>query len=190
MSRWKRLLGMSLMLAVVGLASLAPAQEPAEAQTPAQNPPQTADAPTASQPTQDADLAAEVQQLQAEVDQLKAQLAHLNSVVEQMEAEHPEPQKVAATTRTKRTPAGTAKKAPASPITPIAAEADEKTPMTVLVFQDGHRTEARNYAIVGQTLWIYTEDDSKKVPLSELDVSATKNANSDRGIVFQVPPAK
>jgi hypothetical protein len=62
--------------------------------------------------------------------------------------------------------------------------------MTVLVFQDGHRTEARNYAIVGQTLWIYTEQDSKKVPLADLDVNATKNANSDRGIVFQMPNTK
>jgi hypothetical protein len=43
---------------------------------------------------------------------------------------------------------------------------------------------------VGQTLWIYTEQDSKKVPLAELDVAATKNANSDRGIVFQVPNTK
>jgi TolA-binding protein len=181
---------MSLIWAVVALASLAPAQEPAEAPTPAQTPPQTADTPTVSQPTQDADLAAEVQQLQAEVDQLKAQLAHLNSVVEQMQAERPEPQRVAATTRTKRTPAAITKKAPAPSATPITAEGDEKTPLTVLVFQDGHRTEARNYAIVGQTLWIYTEDDSKKVPLSELDVTATKNANSDRGIVFQIPPTR
>jgi len=54
----------------------------------------------------------------------------------------------------------------------------------------GHRTEARNYAIVGQTLWIYTEQDSRKVPLADLDVAATKNANSDRGIIFQVPPTK
>jgi hypothetical protein len=62
--------------------------------------------------------------------------------------------------------------------------------MTVLVFHDGRRTEARNYAIVGQTLWIYTEQDSKKVPLADLDVNATKTANSDRGIVFQVPNTK
>ena len=60
----------------------------------------------------------------------------------------------------------------------------------MLVFRDGHRTEARNYAIVGQTLWIYTDQDSKKVPLADLDVSATKEANSDRGVVFQVPPAR
>jgi hypothetical protein len=62
--------------------------------------------------------------------------------------------------------------------------------MTVLVFHDGHRTEARNYAIVGQTLWIYTQDESQKVPLSELDVAATKNANSDRGIIFQMPASR
>ena len=61
---------------------------------------------------------------------------------------------------------------------------------TVLVFRDGHKTEAVNYAIVGQTLWIYTETDSKKMPLADLDVAATKSANSDRGVTFQVPPTK
>jgi TolA-binding protein len=174
------------MVALVGVASLALAQDQAETQTPAP----AAETPAAVQPAQDADLAAQVQQLQAEVDQLKTQLARLNSVVEQMQSERSAPEKVAATTRTKRTPTAALKKAPAAPATPVAPEAEEKTPLTVLVFQDGHRTEARNYAIVGQTLWIYTEEDSRKVPLSELDVTATKNANSDRGIVFQVPPAK
>ena len=52
--------------------------------------------------------------------------------------------------------------------TPAAPVAETDAPMTVLVFQDGHRTEARNYAIVGQTLWIYTEQDSKKVPFFPL----------------------
>jgi len=29
---------------------------------------------------------------------------------------------------------------------------EENTP-TILVFRDGHRSEVRNYAIVGKTLW-------------------------------------
>jgi hypothetical protein len=79
----------------------------------------------------------------------------------------------------------------ANPTPPVAAAVPEETaPTTVLVFHDGHRTEARNYAIVGQTLWIYTQDESQKVPLSDLDVAATKNANSDRGIIFQMPAAR
>jgi hypothetical protein len=97
-----------------------------------------------------------------------------------------------------RPPAKTAKKGAraSAPIrvveeTPTPApEVDEKVTKTVLVFRDGHKTEAVNYAIVGQTLWIYTEQDSKKVPLADLDVAATKSANSDRGVTFQVPPAK
>jgi hypothetical protein len=186
MAWWNQVLGRSMIVALVGVGSLALAQEQSE--TPP--PPQAADTTAPTQPPQDVELAGQVQQLQAEVDQLKAQLARLNAVVEQMQSEHSEPQKVVAATRTKRTPTGAAKKTPAPSATPVAAEAEEKTPLTVLVFQDGHRTEARNYAIVGQTLWIYTEDDSRKVPLSELDVTATKNANSDRGIVFQVPPTK
>ena len=133
-----------------------------------------------------------MQQLRSEVDQLQQQVTRLNSVVEQLQGAHSEPEKVVAAPRGKKTPPATAKKttvaiAPARTGTP---ETEERTPLTVLVFQDGHRIEARNYAIVGQTLWIYTEQDSKKVPLAELDVNATKSANSDRGIVFQVPQTK
>jgi TolA-binding protein len=185
MARLHRLFGVFMILAALGIASVARAQEPAEPPAPAQ----AADAP-AVQPAPDADLAAEVQQLRAEVDQLKGQMAQLNSVIEQLQAGQAAPAKTVASTRTKRTPPTAVKKAPVPPTSSVAPETDEKTPSTVLVFQDGRRIEARNYAIVGQTLWVYTEDDSKKMPLSELDVAATKNANSDRGIVFQLPPPK
>jgi hypothetical protein len=123
---------------------------------------------------------------------MKDQLARLNSMLEQMQSQRTTPEKAPAPTKAKGKPSATAKKAVTAspaPAIPVAA-ADETTPLTVLVFHDGHRTEARNYAIVGQTLWIYTQDDSRKVPLSDLDVAATKNANSDRGIIFQVPNTK
>ncbi|MGC2195475.1 MAG: hypothetical protein WA628_12430 [Terriglobales bacterium] len=192
MARWYRLFVMFMMLAGIGIAPAALAQEPADPTAPAAAA-QAAEAPAAIQPAPDADLAAEVQQLRADVDQLKGQLAQLNSVIEQLQASQsapaPAPTKVVPAARGKRTPPAAAKKAPAPAAPPVAPETD--APTTVLVFQDGHRMEARNYAIVGQTLWIYTEDDNpKKMPLSELDVAATKNANSDRGVVFQVPPAK
>jgi TolA-binding protein len=186
MARWYRLFGTMMTVAGIGIASAAYAQEPADPPAAAQA--QAAEAPAAIQPAQDADLAAEVQQLRAELDQLKGQVAQLNSVIEQLQASQSASTKVVPATRSKRTAPAAGKKASAPATPPVALETD--APLTVLVFQDGHRTEARNYAIVGQTLWIYTEDDSKKMPLSELDVTATKNANSDRGIVFQLPPAK
>jgi len=57
----------------------------------------------------------------------------------------------------------------------------------VLVFRDKHTQEVQNYAIVGGTLWIFTEQRSTKLPLSWLDIEATSKANQDRGADFQLP---
>jgi TolA-binding protein len=178
-----------LLAAVLGITSLTFAQQPADGQ----QAPASQEAPAATPAPADSDLVNQVQQLQAEVDQLKAQIAQLNAIVERLQSDQPTPP--AAPTAEKPSPKkGATKKASSSPASkpsslPVAPVAEELAPTTVLVFHDGHRTEARNYAIVGQTLWIYTQDESQKVPLSELDVPATKNANSDRGIIFQMPPS-
>ena len=58
---------------------------------------------------------------------------------------------------------------------------------TQLVFRDKHTEEIKNYAIVGQTLWVFTEERAKKIMLAELDLPATKKANDDRGVEFQIP---
>jgi hypothetical protein len=58
---------------------------------------------------------------------------------------------------------------------------------TQLVFRDKHTEEIKNYAIVGQTLWIFTEQRAKKITLAELDLPATQKANEDRGVDFQIP---
>ncbi|PYX08844.1 MAG: hypothetical protein DMG88_09100 [Acidobacteria bacterium] len=58
---------------------------------------------------------------------------------------------------------------------------------TVLVFRDKHKQEVENYAIVGQTLWIFSEQRATKSPLSSLDVDATSRANDERGLEFRVP---
>jgi hypothetical protein len=191
MWRFYRLLAILVFVAGVGSMSGMRAQEPAESPAP---PPQQATDTPAVQQAPDPDLVTEVQQLRAEMDQLKSQMAQVNSILEQLQANQAATAKVTTPSRTKRTAPATSKKttspaaAPNAP--PVAVEPDEATPTTVLVFHDGRRIEARNYAIVGQSLWIYTADDSKKVPLADLDVAATKTANSDRGVVFQLPPTK
>jgi hypothetical protein len=58
---------------------------------------------------------------------------------------------------------------------------------TILVFRDGHRSEIQNYAIVGQTLWVFTESRAKKIPISDLDKEATRNLNEDRGVEIRLP---
>jgi len=181
-----RLLGILVMASVVSLGCMAQSQDATAPQT-AQSAP---DAQASVQAAQDPDTANQIQQLQAAIDQLQQQVSRLTSAVEELQADRTESVKPAAAPKGKGKPTIPPKKVSSAAPTPAAAAAETDAPMTVLVFQDGHRTEARNYAIVGQTLWIYTEQDSMKVPLADLDVNATKTANSDRGITFQVPNTK
>lgn len=58
---------------------------------------------------------------------------------------------------------------------------------TVLVFRDKHIQEVENYAIVGETLWLFNEKRATKLPLAELDLPATAKLNEERGIEFRVP---
>jgi len=69
---------------------------------------------------------------------------------------------------------------------PAERKSDPATP-TLLVFRDKHTQEVQNYAIVGQTLWIFGEQRATKLPLSSLDINATAKANEERGLEFQVP---
>ncbi len=60
---------------------------------------------------------------------------------------------------------------------------------TVLVYRDGHTETVENYAIAGSTLWVFDQNHAKKVPLSDLNLPATKRDNEDRGGEFVVPNA-
>jgi hypothetical protein len=60
---------------------------------------------------------------------------------------------------------------------------------TVLIFRDGHQQEVSNYAIMGQTVYVF-DNRIQKIALGDLDVSATVKANDDRGIEFLLPEAK
>ena len=76
------------------------------------------------------------------------------------------------------------------PATPSSAAAPETMlPPTVLVYRDQHKEEVSNYAIVGQTLWSFSAQRTKKIPLADLDMAATQKANDDRGLTFNVPAA-
>jgi len=69
------------------------------------------------------------------------------------------------------------------------SQADAVVPATVLVFRDQHREEVSNYAIVGQTLWSFASQRTKKISLADLDLAATEKANDERGVTFRVPGA-
>jgi hypothetical protein len=78
---------------------------------------------------------------------------------------------------------------PAAPPRPRPQQTSEAVPATVLVFNDQHKQEVQNYAIVGQTLFNFAPQHTEKIPLSNLDIPATTKANDERGVDFHVPVA-
>jgi hypothetical protein len=75
----------------------------------------------------------------------------------------------------------------AVPPKPQTESKSEPSSPTLLVFRDRHTQEVQNYAIVGETLWIFSQQRATKLPLSWLDIDATAKANDERGVQFQVP---
>lgn len=69
--------------------------------------------------------------------------------------------------------------------TPPAVEPAPAT--TILVYRDGQQAEVQNYAIAGQTLWVFSGQTTRKVPLSDLDLAATARVNEERGVDFSPP---
>jgi hypothetical protein len=74
----------------------------------------------------------------------------------------------------------------------IRAQAPSELPPAVLVFRDGHQEEVAKYTIVGTTLSIKTDYWStgswtRKIPIAELNLAATLQANQGRGAKFSLP---
>lgn len=70
------------------------------------------------------------------------------------------------------------------------SSAKEPAVATIFVFTDGHRISAKSYAIAGQTLWIFSEQNAHKYQLSDLDAGATEQANAANGVEFHLPATK
>ncbi len=82
--------------------------------------------------------------------------------------------------------------APAAPPEPPAPAPVDVKPgdPTVLVFRNGHQQEVTNYAIMGDSLYVFDQA-RKKIALADLDIPATVKANDDRGVEFNLPsPAR
>jgi hypothetical protein len=72
---------------------------------------------------------------------------------------------------------------------PAAVHDAKPNEPSVLVFRDGHRQEVSNYAIMGQTVYVFDKG-ARKIALADLDVAATVKANDDRGLEFNIPQQK
>src|SRR5262249_15619713 len=59
--------------------------------------------------------------------------------------------------------------------------------LTVFVFRDGHGISTENYAIAGETLWVFNERVAKKYPMSELDRATTERVNGENGVDIRLP---
>ncbi len=79
---------------------------------------------------------------------------------------------------------------PPEPPAPPPADVKPGDP-TVLVFRNGKQQEVTNYAIMGDSLYVFDQA-RKKIALADLDIPATVKANDDRGVEFNLPasPAK
>lgn len=84
--------------------------------------------------------------------------------------------------------AANAEPALAGPSRAARSEAEDDAPRTLLIFKDGRQLEVSNYAIMGSTLYLFAGD-HRKISLVDLDLSATRKVNDERGIEFRIPDA-
>jgi hypothetical protein len=74
------------------------------------------------------------------------------------------------------------------PAAPESAPSLETTLLpTILVFRDGRRIEIQDYAIADQMLWIFMERSSTRIPITDLDLEATRDVNAAAGVRFPLP---
>ena len=64
---------------------------------------------------------------------------------------------------------------------------EDDSPTAVFIFKDGRKIETRNFAIMGTTLYDFSSNSLKKVPLADLNKEATLKENDDRGIQIKLP---
>lgn len=76
---------------------------------------------------------------------------------------------------------------PAQPATHGTSSQQQKFPATVFIYQDGREMEARDYAIFGTTLWVFKGETSRKFPLSDFNLEASRQVNEEHGVEFPLP---
>jgi hypothetical protein len=70
-----------------------------------------------------------------------------------------------------------------APDAPVSAQ-----PATTLVFEDGRPSlQVHNYALIGNTLYALDGDTRQEIPLSQLNLPATVEANRKAGVDFSPP---
>ncbi len=70
------------------------------------------------------------------------------------------------------------------------APVEQERAAAVLVYRDGHQAEVRDYAVVGQTLWVFAGETTRRVSLADVNLEATNRLNDARGIDFALPNSR
>lgn len=69
---------------------------------------------------------------------------------------------------------------------PAASEAPQTPPAPpiVLVLRDGQQVKTDNYAVMNNTLWDFSKQPARRIPLSSINVSASEKASEANGAEF------
>lgn len=65
-----------------------------------------------------------------------------------------------------------------------ASRAGQKFPTTVFVYRDGREMEVRDYAIFGNSLWVFHDQTVRKFPLADFNLEASRQINEEHGVEF------
>ena len=129
---------------------------------------------------------AQQQQLNAEIGSLDQQMQELRDENDSLRNYIAERNAPAPATPDRSIPPSVA--APLQPQSSAQPEPQPKpSPSAVLVYKDGRTVEAPNYAIVDGTVWVLSGQRATKIPLSEIDLTKTRQENEKRGVEFTVP---
>ena len=63
-----------------------------------------------------------------------------------------------------------------------AKPAQDDGPSATLIFRDGLQLAVKNYAVSGDTIWVLDDHNTRKVPLSKIDIAATQKINDQNGV--------
>jgi hypothetical protein len=75
---------------------------------------------------------------------------------------------------------------PRQPLPQARPSARHNFPATVFVFHDGREMEVSDYAVMGETLWVFSGQTARKFPLADFNIDASRQVNEEHGIEFPV----
>ena len=57
-------------------------------------------------------------------------------------------------------------------------------PETIFIYRDGQEMAVRDYAILGDTLWVFNGQVAHKFPLTDFNLAASRRVNEEHGVEF------